>query len=79
METVGSLVDKISIINIKIYHQEDIAHEPGASDKLVADAKRAINVLNNQRCALVQELDELIASGKMLKPYEAVKDYGKKG
>lgn len=79
METVGSLVDKISIVNIKIYHQEDVAHEPGASDELVANAKRAINVLNNQRCALVGELDELIASGKQLEPYDAVKDYGKKG
>jgi len=78
METVGSLVDKISIINIKIYHHEDIAHALGASDAIVAKAKRAINVLNNQRCALVEELDILIASGKMLKPYEAVKDYGKK-
>jgi len=79
-ETLGSLMDKLIIVNLKIWHAEDLAHATGAKDKQVADAKRKINVLNNQRNDLIEEIDELIldiVSGrKKPKVYRQFKDYG---
>ena len=82
METIGQLVDKLTVVNIKLYHQEDIAQEPGADDHQVAEAKRKISVLNLQRNNLIQEIDEFLAdvvSGK--RPavvFYQLKDYGGK-
>lgn len=83
METLGSLIDKLSIVNLKLYHAEDVAQEEGASDKQVADAKRKISVLNRQRNALIEEIDILfedVMKGKKLVPevFQQLKDYGKK-
>jgi hypothetical protein len=79
-ETVGSLVDKLMTVAMKLWHQEEIAHEPAADDKTVAGAKRKINVLNNQRNALIQEIDEQlslsITNGKAL-VFDQMKDYSK--
>ena len=83
METLGSLTDKLSIVNIKLYHQEDVAQEEGADDKQVASAKRKISVLNRQRNALIEEIDVLfeeVIEGKrpVPKTFRQLKDYGKK-
>jgi len=83
METLGSLVDKLSIVNLKLYHTEDIAQEEGASDKQIADAKRKISILNRQRNALIEEIDVLfedVMKGKRPVPqvFRQLKDYGKK-
>ena len=60
METPGSLVDKLTIVNLKLWHQEEIAHDPEAIDSVVAVAKRKIDGLNLQRNALIQEYDEMM-------------------
>jgi len=82
METIGSLIDKLSIVNIKLYHQEDIAHNPSASDAVVASAKRKIDVLNIQRNGLIQEIDELIQdiveNHRKVPVVAQCKDYGEK-
>ena len=83
METLGSLTDKLSVVNIKLYHQEDVAQEEGADDKQVANAKRKISVLNRQRNALIEEIDilfEEVIEGKrpVPKAFRQLKDYGKK-
>jgi len=83
METFGSLIDKLSIVNIKLYHQEDVAQEEGADDGQVANAKRKISVLNRQRNALIEEIDVLfeeVIEGKrpVPKAFRQLKDYGKK-
>ena len=83
METLGSLIDKLSVTNIKLYHQEDISQEEGAGDKQVADAKRKISVLNRQRNALIEEIDVLfedVMKNKRPVPevFRQLKDYGKK-
>lgn len=59
METLGSLIDKLSIINLKIWHAEEVAHNPEASDKEIANAKKNINRLNNMRTGFVEEIDVL--------------------
>lgn len=60
METIGSLIDKLTIVNLKLWHQEEMAHDPQADDTTVANAKRKIDGLNLQRNALIQEIDELL-------------------
>lgn len=59
METLGSLVDKLSIVNLKIWHQEDIKRD-ATEDRKVAEATRKTNILNQERTDLIQEIDTLI-------------------
>jgi len=69
-ETIGNLFDKLTIVNLKIWRQEDIKR----SSKT--------NVLNQQRNDLVQEIDELINGlingTKKMKTYNqgGTKSYG---
>lgn len=67
METLGSLIDKLCIVNMKEWHQEDIKRKPNATDKEIADATRKTNILNKQRSSLIQEIDQYledVLSGK---------------
>lgn len=83
MDTVGNLIDKLTIANIRIWMAEDIKRDPNASDKQIADATRITNVANSYRTDLIQEIDEtindLILSGKPQKLYKqgSTKMYGK--
>lgn len=83
MDTIGSLIDKLSVVNIRIWMAEDIKRDPKATDKQLADATRLTNICNSQRNDLIQEIDELInnliESGKGQKLYSqgATKMYGK--
>ena len=60
METLGGLIDKLSVVNIRIWFAEDIKRGKDATDKQVADACKVTNVANSQRNDLIQEIDELI-------------------
>jgi len=60
MDTIGSLIDKLTIVNIRIWMAEDIKRDPTASDKRIADATRITNICNSQRNDLIQEIDESI-------------------
>lgn len=62
METLGGLIDKLSVVNIRIWFAEDIKRNKNASDKQIVDACRITNVANSQRNDLIQEIDELINS-----------------
>ena len=83
MDTIGNLIDKLTIVNIRIWMAEDIKRDPNASDKQIADATRVTNIANSQRNDLIQEIDEqinhLVASGKPQKLYKqgSNKMYGK--
>lgn len=83
METIGNLIDKLTIANIRIWMAEDIKRDKSASDKQIADATRVTNVANSYRTDLIQEIDErlndLIATGKPQKLYKqgSTKMYGK--
>jgi len=77
-ETLGSLVDKLSVMNLKLWHQEEIKHRTSLEDSTIADAARKIGVLNKQRNDLIQEIDEMvvnIGNGKPPKVYYQVKMY----
>ena len=78
MDTLGSLIDKLTIMNLKLWHQEDIKHDPDADDKTVANAARKIAILNKQRNDLIEEIDEvaiLIGNGNPPKVYKQIKMY----
>lgn len=84
METVGNLIDKLTIANIRIWMAEDIKRDKNATDKEIADATRVTNIVNSYRTDLIQEIDEtineLVSSGKPQKLYKqgSTKMYGKK-
>jgi hypothetical protein len=83
METIGSLIDKLTIVNLRIWAAEDIKRDYESTDEKIANATRVTNVANMQRNDLIQEIDELInnmiETGKLQKLYKQgdTKLYGK--
>lgn len=81
MDTIGNLIDKLTIVNIRIWMAEDIKRDPNVSDKKIADATRLTNICNSQRNDLIQEIDEkmnnLIHSPQKLYKQGDTKLYGK--
>lgn len=84
MDTLGNLIDKLTIVNIRIWMAEDIKRNKNASDKEIADATRLTNLANQQRNDLIQEIDEkinhMISTGDVQKLYKqgSTKMYGKR-
>jgi hypothetical protein len=60
-ETVGWLVDKITIIELKIYHMREQAQRTDASDDFRARCEARLGVMREQRDDLAAELTTLIA------------------
>ena len=58
METFGNLIDKLTIVNLKIWNFEDVKRD-STDDKVIADATKKTNILNQQRTDLIQEIDEM--------------------
>lgn len=83
MDTVGSLIDKLTIVNIRIWMAEDIKRNKKASDKEVANATKITNIANQQRNDLIQEIDEkinhMVQTGELQRLYSqgTSKMYGK--
>lgn len=83
MDTIGNLIDKLTITNLRIWMAEDIKRDATAGDKQIADATRVTNTANQMRTDLIQEIDEKlneIAEGKKQKLYKqgSTKMYGKR-
>jgi hypothetical protein len=74
METIGNLIDKLTVTNIRIWMAEDIKRDVNASDKQIADATRLTNTCNQQRNDLIQEIDEMI--NDLIKNNKTQKLYG---
>jgi len=83
MDTIGALIDKLTICNIKIWFAEDKKRAPNASDKEIANATKLTNVANQHRNDLIQEIDEkinhMVETGELQKLYKqgSTKMYGK--
>lgn len=56
--TIGNLIDRLSICNIRIWVAEDLKRKNGATDKELADATRITNVANTERNKIIQSIDE---------------------
>jgi len=78
-ETVGWLADKLSIVELRIYHIRERAARPDADEALRAESEQRLAVLEMQRDDLAQELTVLladIASGRVVpKVYRQFKLY----
>jgi hypothetical protein len=84
METLGNLIDKLTVVNIRIWMAEDIKRNSDSTDSDIANACKITNVANTQRNDLIQEIDEkinyMIRSGELQKLYSqgSTKMYGTK-
>jgi uncharacterized protein YfkK (UPF0435 family) len=83
-DTIANLIDKLTIVNIRIWNAEDLKRNKNASDKEIANATKLTNIANQQRNDLIQEIDEklnhMTETGELQKLYKqgSTKMYGKK-
>jgi hypothetical protein len=60
-ETIGSLIDKLSIVNVKLFMIQDQVHGAArAGVALSAEATGKLVSLNRQRNRLMTEIEELL-------------------
>ena len=59
-ETVGWLADKLSIIELKIYHMQEQAERRDATAEFRAQCERKLEVMREQRDDLAAEMTALI-------------------
>ena len=57
-----SLVSTQHQVNFELWHQEDLARDPDVSDLKIAGVKRAIDVLNQRRNDLIEQLDQFLVN-----------------
>lgn len=78
-ETVGSLADKISIIELKIYHMREQSERGDATPEFREQCLGRLDIMKMQRDDLAEEMSELvsaIASGRVVpKVYRQFKMY----
>lgn len=82
METIGSLIDKISINELKIYHMKEQIERPDISDEQREGFNQRMSVLKVQRKDLSEELqtlfDDVFSGRKTFKLYRQLKMYNDK-
>ena len=59
-ESFGKIISQLAQVNIALWHEEDKARVK--DDHVVADAKRRIDALNQQRNDLIEKIDEVAIS-----------------
>ena len=55
-----SLVSMQHYVNFELWHQEDIARDPDAPDSKIAAVKRSIDVLNQRRNDMIEQIDQYL-------------------
>jgi hypothetical protein len=78
-ETPGMMIDRLSILALKIYHTREEAHRDSATDAHRRKNVARLDVLNEQRADLAECLDalwkEVIAGTRRFKLYRQMKMY----
>ena len=78
-ETPGSVIDRLSILSLRIYHMQEQAARTDAGEQHRAKAATRLEILYEQRHdlagSLVELLDDLVAGRKQLKVYRQFKMY----
>ena len=80
MDSVEGLVARQHLANFELWHEEDRARDPRATDAEIARVKRAIDAANQRRHDLTEALDLLlldIASREAALPEDARPSHGK--
>ncbi|MFG0290508.1 MAG: DUF4254 domain-containing protein [Rhodopirellula sp. JB044] len=57
---IEELVCRQHEFNYRLWHEEDIARSPDATDERIAGVKRSIDKLNQQRNDMIEKLDDAI-------------------
>lgn len=82
METVGSLIDKMSINELKIYHVTEQLNRSDVDEDFREDCRRRLSILYTQKEDMKDELQEMLSdvlSGrKKFKLYRQLKMYNEK-
>ena len=82
METIGTLVDKLCINELKIYHTNEQLKRADVGEDFRDECNKRIAILTVQSKNLAEELEELmddVLSGKkQLKLYKQMKMYKEK-
>ena len=60
-------------VNFELWHQEDEARDPHASESKIASVKRNIDVLNQRRNDLIEKMDQFLL--KILRANNVQKNY----
>ena len=55
-----SLVSRQHYVNYELWHQEDLARDPNAPDSKIAAVKRAIDILNQRRNDMIEQMDQYL-------------------
>ncbi len=78
-ETIGSLADKLSIIQLKVFHMREQLLRSDVDQAHLEAARQKLAIMETQRADLAEELAKLfsdVASGKVrLKIYRQFKMY----
>jgi len=57
-DSLGSLVDKLTVVNLKIWHGVDIV-KTGTDDATVASAAKKVQALNDYRNEIIKEINSV--------------------
>ena len=60
METLGSLVDKLTIANVRLWHLEDTRRDRALKDAERLRAADMVSSVNAERNSLIDEIDRLL-------------------
>ncbi len=78
-ESIGSLVDRLLIWSLKIYHMDEQAHRQDVSEEHRQTARKRLEILRTQRCHLENAYDalrqDLLLGRKSLVVYRQFKLY----
>ncbi len=62
-----NLVSMQHYVNFELWHQEDMARDPDAPDSKIAAVKRAIDVLNQRRNDMIEQMDQYLLDALQIK------------
>lgn len=71
-----ALIGQQFAFNFRLWHQEDIARDPDATDERIAQVKRNIDLLNQKRNDWIERIDDAISTALEEAGVTAVKQAG---
>ena len=69
-----NLVSMQHYVNFELWHQEDMARDPDAPDSKIAAVKRAIDVLNQRRNDMIEQMDQYLLDALQSKNIKCTAD-----